>query len=854
MSSANFYLDDNGEAPEVSIFNHDWTDWIGLNADTMKVPPEARNWKDFTDSDWDRMDVTPSGKYVDLEWTTHPNWYHHDTHWRGFGPTQATPVPSVRSPWYLDMDTPIAYCAAEDGFSFADLQRGSVTNDLVFLDGCLAEVSASKQFVENSPIPPPYDRGRLSMVFDSVIALQWEGAAAKRAAWDRLAFLAWWTAACDNWAEGLDVVMVQQVESIVSRGREPRGFLFDVLTDWHEMNIPFLLARRIPFYYTFPLEARLDERFCRLNPKILASYTGPEGDRVIIHDIDYDDTLEVAEAATHHYDDFFQPLHPVVVNDHMSYESDLSFFIIDFEGWGCRPVISDRECRCFLACFHFTVIGGIDGSPQVIFWRFRPKLPLAQQRQHLLWNQWTDDPILVRELFKGSLAPTPSRRFHSELGTLLDTNQGRQTLSSRNHPSSTSVPLPLASRLSAARGMILPNDDTPNTGTPSLLARMSQQGPPHKKILVRQVHRLESSESDSGSTSRSQSSQSRQRSQSPRRRHGRQPPNPVEAFKLALSDAVARFTWKEDPEKLALLTEPDRKADSVFQHAFFHIPDWRSQVRMRYYASCCPEISDIRQVVHAAVVHRLEFALAIRISDVRLFLPEVVSGLDRMGIKALYQPGFTEPSLSYTKGTPALFANAYLAKINDILRRLHARAFIGMGGPYSWIAERFGGPTLVRAFLSGPSIQVTRHLLGKSDSHEENPIGLQWDQVSAQEGSFLFGFVPSQDPTSPERYLFPPPHYLRELCDHWTGDWTEIMDKIFARIADDVERGKAEPRERGWWSSHLRNYNRLPKPTIPKFSDADVEDAKRVLWRAGLPRTWDRMLVKSIAVPEHRVL
>lgn len=116
-----------------------------------------------------------------------------------------------------------------------------------------------------------------------------------------------------------------------------------------------------------------------------------------------------------------------------------------------------------------------------------------------------------------------------------------------------------------------------------------------------------------------------------------------------------------------------------------------------------------------------------------------------------------------------------------------------MGGLYSWIAEQFGGPSLVKAFLSGPSIQVTRHLLGKSDFHKEKPIGLQWDQVSAQEGSFLFSFMPSQDSSLLKCYLFPPPHYLWELCDHWTGDWNKVMDKIFLRIADDVEQGKAEP-------------------------------------------------------------
>ena len=855
MSSANFYLDSNDRAPEVSIYNHDWADWIGLNTDTRNVPSGARPWKDIEMIDWAAVEMTPSVKYAELEWTKQPDWYCHDTHWRSFGPTRMDTPHSVESPWYFDMDTPVAYSTVSGGYSFADLQRGNIANELIFLDSCLKEVVSTKQFLAGSPIPPPYDRERLQTMFVSISALQTEGAAAKRAAWDRIAFLAWWTAACNNWSEGVDIVTAERVEHIISRGRDPRGFLFDLLTDWRELNVPFLLMQSIPIYYMFSLEARLTERFCRLNPKIIASYAGPDGDEVIIHDIDYEDTLDEAERAMHRYDDFFQLLAPEFANDHMSYKSDSSFFVIDFEGWGRRAVATDRECRFLSSCFHFTVVGDVNGMPNVIFWRFRPKLTIAQQREHFLWNRWVDDPILIRELFKGVLAPTHTRRFHFELGTLvLHVSEGQGTASAP-HPLFGSQTPPLADRLSDTRWTEdLPASAVHVDNAPSLLARMSHQIPPIRKLPVHQVSRVESSESDSQGTSRSRSSQGRQRSRSPRPRHDRHLVKPSESFRQALSDTVARFTWKERPERLALLSHSERKANLVFQHAFLCIPDWKSQVRMRYYASCRPEVSDIRHVVDIAIIHQLEFSLAIRVSDVGLFTPVVVSGLDRMGIKALYQPGFTEPSFSYTKGTPAVFANAYLAKINDILQRPHARAFIGMGGPYSWIAEHFGGPSLVQAFLSGPSIQVTRHLLGKSDSHEENPIGLQWDQVSAQEGSFLFGFVPSQDSTSPERYLFPPPHYLRELCDHWNGDWNEVMDKIFARIADDIDRGKAEPRERSWWSSHLRNYNRLPKPINPKFSDSDVEDARRIIWRANLPRTWDRMLLKSIRVPEHHML
>ena len=283
------------------------------------------------------------------------------------------------------------------------------------------------------------------------------------------------------------------------------------------------------------------------------------------------------------------------------------------------------------------------------------------------------------------------------------------------------------------------SNDAGANDPPSLLARMSHQDVFFKKLPVRQVSHLETSESESGGTSRSRSSQGHQRSQSPLPCHSCQLVNSGESFKLALSDAVARFTWKEQPEKVAMLVDLGHHNNPIFQHAFLCMSDWKSQIRTCDYASCCLEVSSMCQVIPIAVVHRLEFAIAIHVSDVSLFVPGEIMGLDRIGVKALYQPGFLEPPFSYTKGTPAIFANTYIAKVNNILRHPHACAFIGMGGPYSWIAERFGGPSIVEAFLSGPSIQVTRHLLGRSDSHEENPIDLQWDQVSAQEGSFLFG-------------------------------------------------------------------------------------------------------------------
>jgi len=80
MLSANFYLDKCDRAPEVSLFNHDWADWVRLNADTRRIPSGAWNWKDLMTVKWDTVEVTSLGRYIELEWTIHPDWYHHDMH------------------------------------------------------------------------------------------------------------------------------------------------------------------------------------------------------------------------------------------------------------------------------------------------------------------------------------------------------------------------------------------------------------------------------------------------------------------------------------------------------------------------------------------------------------------------------------------------------------------------------------------------------------------------------------------------------------------------------------------------------------------------------------------------------
>ena len=135
-------------------------------------------------------------------------------------------------------------------------------------------------------------------------------------------------------------------------------------------------------------------------------------------------------------------------------------------------------------------MGGLDDSPQVVFWCFRPKVPLAHQREHLLWDQRVNEPVMIRELFKGAYAPTSSRRFHPELGTLQMSSFQSQGPSSADHSRPTLSHLPLASCLSMAWETSSADNDSPVNDISSLLAHMSHQGTSFKKIPVCQVSRL----------------------------------------------------------------------------------------------------------------------------------------------------------------------------------------------------------------------------------------------------------------------------------------------------------------------------------------------------------------------------
>lgn len=244
--------------------------------------------------------------------------------------------------------------------------------------------------------------------------------------------------------------------------------------------------------------------------------------------------------------------------------------------------------------------------------------------------------------------------------------------------------------------------------------------------------------------------------------------------------------------------------------------------------------------------------VAIRQADIRYFMPPTLSLAQRLRGGNLYSANFEEPPLEMHE--PTVFSTIYIARVTELLSRPHAIAFIGMGGPFSWLAQRWGGEELVARFMDGPSTQTTVFCQGASDISLPNPLGLVWDSVSAADMDLLFGYVPpvKEDGRSCPRWLYPPIHILEEACDNWTGEWNWVMEKIFTFITNKLLEVPCpiKPRSSGAWKDWLRTYNQgiyKPKYTL---TQQHVDDIFKGIALARLPASWNQRPLSSIYIPE----
>ncbi|EDQ98716.1 uncharacterized protein LACBIDRAFT_296822, partial [Laccaria bicolor S238N-H82] len=592
--------------------------------------------------------------------------------------------------------------------------------------------------------------------------------------------------------------MVDYIGGFKLRDLKKRGVFVDLPRHWHVLNIGHLLAENVPVYYFWQEDNDDYPCFARLSPTILQAYHDAcdtldrsellEGDMMGFQD-DID--------AIKQYDEFFQLRR---TPDHTSSPSfsdippNATVYICDFEGWSVRLVIDDSLIEDYAGRYHFCIETD-ESDSYVTIWRWKPRrLDTGGGQRAGGWGPgstteacWGDREI--RELFKAGHAPIGKARFDecgritlvSRLGDVYEDNDissveadaldGTHLLPRphwvpASHPPLL-VPTP-ASPLNVAskwiQSMVAPSSHSGSRA--SSAARLSHSS--GERDL-----RTRSASPDRGRTaSRDQLPEGRAAYINDLRSLGSQYATPVSAWV-----SKKPLEWNVDYLDIRFLLVPDKKA----------------QACLCYWAACSRDVSTMAEVLLKAITHGIPFSIGVKVEDFGRFKPEEVSDTDRVVGKPTCM---MEPPFAYT--APGALKAYYMSRINNIIRRPHARILVGLGGPEAWLGHKWGGPELVAQFMDGPSPDVYLHRRGYIDSDDENPMFLYTDEMSPQEIDVIFGCIRSD--IDRDRSLYPSRDILDDDCFFWTGEWDDHMENMFADLTKEILQGSAKFRTPGMWN------------------------------------------------------
>ena len=850
--------------------------WVGLNSDTSLIRDSTIIFKDLPDPGWSIEDFSDTGQIIPFDSVRDPDWYREDEQWAPWIPTSFL---LTERPWYDNMETAVPVEERIGGWCMAPHFRETCNADLIQAQACVRGiVEGNLRFPVKAKVPKLFPTQRLQKIHLTAKHVQIDAARAKRSVLQALAFMSWWTTTISDWESDLLEGMVERISGFVTTIKGRRGVICNLEKDWSVINIPLYIQNKVPFFYIWDFEARSDTRFSHLNPALNMTYWSiRRGTPLRIPtDLEEDDLNKIARQAVK-LDDFFQevflysqPYDPPVFQSY-------TIFIIDFEGWKRRPLkYSDDTLASLSKLYYYTTIDEVEGSryKTVLFWRWRKRQPADEylRRQYRPSLPGEDHAATIRELYKFSYGPKAGILYDIETG--LPTKRAKPlpkppSLLQRMSGTTERRVASLQDRLSdnpddlVQDDMLVEDDsgDTDSTNEDFLCVRFEELSDElydprainspaawirHNEQKLERARRQTINSRDS----RGEVYSAHRRSQSPTRLsepyyvlHER----PEVMFRRMLRDESAKITYTESVWSApAFAWNPD-----FLEVAHIFVPDIESEARLRYWANCWNTLGTVKRLLTTAIEHGIRFFLAISPDRARQFRPIIVDSLDRSSAASLYGMNFQETTLS-PMDNGATFCTTYLARMNDMLRRPHTRAFIAEGGQLSWIARRWAGSRLVEEFMSGPSIQITVHNKGFYDSSGEDPSYLMHDVVSEQEKDLLLGYCPGTNGCM-GRWLFPPTDIFEDKFSLWTGEWNAALDHCYRRLADSIARGKGKLRTRDKWRDWIRNNERGQRRPNYLPTPQDFDEVMDGVSRAGLRPTWHKMHVEDITIPEQRM-
>ena len=727
------YRDSSGTIPIPSTRLVGKNTWVSPNMDCNDIPLESMEARAKAKGiKPDDMAIGPNGTFLGLEWTQEIDWHDRDTHWRAF-----CPVPTAEFP----MPSHLVLDLAEE-FQVENLVFTVRFERCDILTTCLKEywsnviaITTHKPFDDGNAYPLPFDWTLLARKYDTALEVTGITAKATRSAIDYAAFMVWWTSSIPGWDRTLPKVAVGRIRHAVnSVSPIRRGILIDLEVSWRELNIPHLIACGVPIAYKWNRTLEADERFLRLSPRILlASLPSSEGSQSADVTMAGTSISEEDHIALKLYNEFLEdikPLNNTFISLAPSINEGSVYQIVDFKGWQARYFQGIDAAREYATRYQWTSeLSPLARIPFITFYRFRPQpAPMfANATRDRVADECGRGLREIRELYKGKCAPTlsemydlsgrPSTAFKyyepTPLAMASRLQERLRALTYTSQPPSaspsssprllgslqqriSSPPLSYASRRppSHARSSSVNSSKPGSVSTSRWVNEMARAGKGSSRRLPREASLSASDNSTRGrrrqrfKDSDPTFSRPGDRSASPAPIAGRTPDAAHAMHETflrrvrfkGLNLVQERAEWKIDEDAEWNL--------ELLQQGYLLFWDLRAQVRVHYWANCSPEIYHLRQVLERAMTHGVRFSICVHANDMARFRPSKISEMDRILSSRIYEPSYQEPKIEY--GTGITFANQYLGKLADILRRPHARALIGLGGPASWIARQYG--------------------------------------------------------------------------------------------------------------------------------------------------------------------
>ena len=690
MSRPDLYLNSDQQVPDITSKEADLRGWLGLGGDAEKVHATSIFYKKPDEDPLEQSCFADTSRLNELDWACDIDWFDEDSSWRGWIPI--CPDDPPLAPWFMKMDVLMETIERDRALLFEPSRAVDYKRDYFCTNELVTSVSTLHSGATSNNLPPAFDISPIDDLYDASHTLQAFGASVKRAILDRLGWLRWWKAVMPDLESEIPETLYKQLLQLTDKNYESRGYLIDINRMWQQANFAFWIHHQIPIYYLWGAEERLEERYSKLNPKLIAADTGTDGNKIVINDIPIDDGWLRAAASTWKYDDFMQRRDASPIKDHLSYESDSRFFVIDFQGWGRRELSIAADPARYAARFHFLVHDekGYHVSV-VIFWRWRKRAGYEDGDETKQGNMDTQDHRdlwTLRELYRDEYTPKKNRQYDEETGlpiTPMPPIFKAWTIPDSFYPPSppvdkrVQVPTPTGSSDSyvalpslLSRLSIFPEPLSPASNDRA--NQLQQRGRPFSRNVrdfvsstPRLLNRLSS------------------RSRSPRNIIGplarNLPPRGTE-FRTELHESMSIFTYLESTFSLL---NPEAWNYNFINQGILVVRDKRVEARMRYYASCVPTIRHIRQVLRVALEHRQAFQIGVKVRDFHFFPDRPRLGASSIMIAAQYSTDYQEPPLVYH--SPAAFMALYSGRMADLLTRPHARAFIGLGGACSWVAH-----------------------------------------------------------------------------------------------------------------------------------------------------------------------